>query len=216
MTDEGGKIRYLSEHDLSPRAHPVQKRSMHTVDRILDAAGVLLEDVGVDGFNTNLLAERAGVAVRSIYRYYPNKFAVIVGLAERHADEWQLSFGALLLSMRDPKQSALDAWVRVLDAYVAYLEEKPGRSAIRRAVRALPQLQVVDLNENDALSQQITSALEERGVDQPTSLLRVVARLLIETADGAIDDALCRRGRVPRAVVDQLKVMHRNYLALYV
>ncbi len=156
MAGDGGKIRRLSQRDLSPRIRPVQIRSKHTVDLILDAAGVLLDEVGVDAFNTNLLAEKAGVAVRSVYRYYPNKFAVIVGLAERHADEWQMPFTSLLAAVCDPNQNALDAWDRILDAYVAYLEAERGRSAIRRAMQALPQLQAVDLNENDNFGHQRT------------------------------------------------------------
>ncbi len=126
--------RRLPERDLSPRVRPVQKRAQNTLDLILDTAGAVLDEVGIDAFNTNLLAERAGVAVRSVYRYYPNKLAVIVGFAERQADQWQESFSGLIATMRDPKESALDVWGRILDAYVAFLEGKRGRSAIRRAM----------------------------------------------------------------------------------
>jgi AcrR family transcriptional regulator len=203
------------ESDLSPRVRPVQKRAQDTVELILDTAGVVLDEVGIDAFNTNLLAERAGVAVRSIYRYYPNKLAVIVGFAERQADQWQESFGGLIATMRDPNQRALDAWERILDAYVAFLEGKRGRSAIRRAMQALPQLCEVNRRDNDFLSREIALALKARGVQQPLARLRVVGRLLLETCDAAVDDALSRKGRVPAAVLDEIKLMHRSYLAFY-
>ena len=107
MSRKAGRGRQQS--DLSPRVRPVQKRAKETVDQILDNAAILLDEVGVDAFNTNLLAERAEVAVRSVYRYYPNKLAVIVGLAERQAAEWQELFSQLLVPMADPGKDAFDA-----------------------------------------------------------------------------------------------------------
>ncbi len=201
--------------DLAPRLRPVQRRAKKTVDSILDTAGELLEEVGIDAFNTNLLAQRAGVAVRSVYRYYPNKLAVIVGLAERQAAEWQKSFTRLMVPMADPKQSAFDAWDDVLEAYVAYLEEKQGRSAIHRAMQALPQLAEVNRRDNDVLSDAIAAALKARGIRQPSARLRVISRVLLDTSDVAVDEALSRRGRVPLQLLDELKIMHQSYLACF-
>jgi AcrR family transcriptional regulator len=207
--------RRLPERDLSPRARPVQKRAQDTLDLILDTAGAILDEGGIDAFNTNRLAERAGVAIRTVYRYYPNKLAVIVGFAERQAEQWQESFGGLIAAMRDPKESALDVWGRILDAYVAFLEGKRGRAAIRRAMQALPQLCEVNRRDNDILSREIALALKERGVRRPLAQLHVVGRLLLETSDAAVDDALDREGRVPTSVLDEIKLMHRSYLARY-
>ncbi len=198
--------------DLSPRVRPVQARAKQTVDLILDNAAVLLDEVGIDAFNTNLLAERAGVAVRSVYRYYPNKLAVIVGLAERQASEWQTLLARLMLPLADPDQSARDAWDAVLDAYVGYLEAKQGRSAMHRAMQALPQLSEVNRRDNDVLSDAIYRALKTRGLRQPAGRLQSISRVLLDTMDVAVDEALRRRGRVARPLLDELKRMHRSYL----
>ncbi len=204
------------DSDLSPRVRPVQQRAKDTVEQILDNAAALLDEVGVDAFNTNLLAERANVAVRSVYRYYPNKLAVIVGLAERQAREWQEQFSQLLVPMADSSENAFDAWDSVLDGYVAYIEEEKGRSAIHRAMQALPQLAEVNQRDNDALSDAIAAALKARGIRQPRARLRLISRVLLDTQDVAVDEALTRRGRVPLHLLDELKLMHRSYLALYV
>jgi AcrR family transcriptional regulator len=194
---------------------PVQARAKQTVDVILDNAAILLDEVGIDAFNTNLLAERAGVAVRSVYRYYPNKLAVIVGLAERQASEWQTLLARLLLPLADPKQSAYEAWDGVLDAYVAYIEGKRGRSAMHRAMQALAQLSEGNRRDNDVLSETISTALKARGLSQPPAVLRSISRLLLDTADVAVDEALSRRGSVSSRLLDELKRMHRAYLASY-
>ncbi len=198
--------------DLSPRVRPVQDRAKHTVDVILDNAAVLLDEVGVDAFNTNLLAERAGVAVRSVYRYYPNKLAVIVALAERQAAEWQTLLARLMLPLADRDQSACDAWDAVLDAYVAYIEAKQGRSAMHRAMQALPQLSEVNSRDNDVLSGTISTALKTRGLRQRPERLQSISMVLLDTMDVAVDEALRRRGRVARPLLDELKHMHRSYL----
>ncbi len=201
--------------DLSPRVRPVQARAKQTVDLILDNAAVLLDEVGIDAFNTNLLAERAGVAVRSVYRYYPNKLAVIVGVAERQASEWQTLLAGLMLPLADPDQNACDSWDAVLDAYVAYLDAKRGRSAMHRAMQALPQLSGVNRRDNDVLSDTICTALKTRGLRQPAARLRSISRLLLDTMDVAVDEALRRRGRVALPLLDELKRMHRSYFERY-
>lgn len=201
--------------DLAPRVRPVQKRAKHTVDLILDSAGALLEEVGIDEFNTNLLAERADVAVRSIYRYYPNKLAVIVGLAERQSEQWREISEKLMVPLADPEQSVLDAWDRVLDAYVGFLEGKRGRSAIRRAMLALPKLNDVTTRDRDHLSDEIVSALRARGTSESDDSLRILSRLLLDTSDVTFDEALSRNSRVPRELLTELKRMHRCCLARY-
>jgi len=60
---------------------------------ILEATAQLLERDGLEGFTTNAVAERAGVSIGAIYRYFPNKRALMLALAEResalHGEEMQ-------------------------------------------------------------------------------------------------------------------------------
>ena len=203
----------LAEH--APRVRPVQKRAIQTVDRILDTAAMLLDEVGVDAFNTNLLAERAGVAVRSVYRYYPNKLAVIVALYERHEEAWAPHFDEAMRGLADPERSALEVWEACIDDYVEYLEEDVGW-AIRRVIQGLPELRDMDRRDNDERARKIASALRAHGAEVNARRLEVVGRLLIETASAAVDDAWSRYGRVPNSVARELKLMHRSYLARYV
>jgi AcrR family transcriptional regulator len=65
---------------LSPRKVPVQDRSASTVAVILQAAARVLARDALAGFNTNRVAEVAGVSVGSLYQYFPNKTALVVAL----------------------------------------------------------------------------------------------------------------------------------------
>lgn len=69
---------------LKPRKRPVQTRSRLTVEAILDSAARVFAERGFAGGTTNHIAERAGVSVGSLYQYFPNKDAILMGLMERH------------------------------------------------------------------------------------------------------------------------------------
>jgi AcrR family transcriptional regulator len=68
---------------LSPRKKPSQERSLATVQAILEAATRVLAKHSLAGFNTNRVAEVAGVSVGSLYQYFPNKDALVTALIEQ-------------------------------------------------------------------------------------------------------------------------------------
>jgi AcrR family transcriptional regulator len=68
---------------VTQRKRPVQSRSRATVEAVLAAAARILEDQGLSGFNTNAVAERAGVSIGSLYQYFPSKDAILVALMEQ-------------------------------------------------------------------------------------------------------------------------------------
>ena len=68
---------------ISLRKLPAQARSVETVAVVLEAAARILEHKGFEGFNTNAVAERAGVSIGSLYQYFPNKDALLSKLIQR-------------------------------------------------------------------------------------------------------------------------------------
>ena len=62
---------------------PRQRRSVDMAHLILDAAIIVLQDEGVIGFNTNRVAEVAGVSVGTLYQYFANKEMLVAGIVER-------------------------------------------------------------------------------------------------------------------------------------
>lgn len=68
---------------LAPRKSPRQARAMATQDAIVEAAAHIIAKGGLAAFNTNAVAERAGVSIGSLYQYFPNKDALMVALIER-------------------------------------------------------------------------------------------------------------------------------------
>jgi AcrR family transcriptional regulator len=64
----------------SPRHAPQQLRSHAIVAAIVQAGRQLLAAEGPNSLTTNRIAERAGVSIGSLYRYFPNKEAVITAI----------------------------------------------------------------------------------------------------------------------------------------
>ncbi len=67
------------------RPHRVarQRRSQLTIEAIREAAALVLREQGVEALTTNRVAERAGVGIASLYRYYPDKEAILSDLFEQ-------------------------------------------------------------------------------------------------------------------------------------
>jgi AcrR family transcriptional regulator len=81
---------------LSPRKSPRQARAVATQDAILEAAAHIISGGGLAAFNTNAVAERAGVSIGSLYQYFPNKDSLMVALIQRGLDRQLANFGAAI------------------------------------------------------------------------------------------------------------------------
>ncbi|WP_026117984.1 TetR/AcrR family transcriptional regulator [Nocardiopsis alkaliphila] len=61
---------------------------MARVQRMLDCCAELLDEVGYDNLSTTRIAERAGVAIGSIYQFFPDKKAITQALGLRFLDQF--------------------------------------------------------------------------------------------------------------------------------
>jgi AcrR family transcriptional regulator len=62
---------------------PSQARSRATYDSILEAAAQLLEKTGYAALTTNHVAEKAGVAIGSLYEYFGTKEVIVAEVVRR-------------------------------------------------------------------------------------------------------------------------------------
>lgn len=73
--------------DTPMRRLPQQARSQQRVDLILDTAADLFAEVGYESMTTNGIAERAGISIGSLYRYFSGKDAILRALAKRYQEQ---------------------------------------------------------------------------------------------------------------------------------
>jgi AcrR family transcriptional regulator len=72
---------------LTPRKTAVQERSKFTVEAIYEAAVQVFTEYGYAGSTTDLIAGRAGVSVGTLYQYFPNKQAILIGIWNRNMED---------------------------------------------------------------------------------------------------------------------------------
>jgi AcrR family transcriptional regulator len=98
------------------------------VRRVLDAADVLLAREGAGALVTTRVAEEAGVAVGSVYAYFPDKEAIAEALALRYWSSVTDSIAAVVEA--DAREAVGDPVGAVLDAVAAGFRDSAGFRAL--------------------------------------------------------------------------------------
>lgn len=159
---------------------PRQKRAQATYERLLDAAGLLLEEVGVERISTNLVAARAGVTPPTLYHYFADKYALLAALGER----LMRAQNALVRLDPDLDEAAL---ANVLCDHVALTRASPGGPWVMRMLRAVPQLAEVRLASHRAVAAALVEAALAADPRQNRAALEQRARLAVDLGYAAIE-----------------------------
>ena len=69
------------KESLKPRKIPQQARSIRTREEILEATARLLNSYPLEEVSTNHIARKTGISVGTLYKYYPNKDAILTDLS---------------------------------------------------------------------------------------------------------------------------------------
>ncbi|MER5384875.1 TetR family transcriptional regulator [Streptomyces sp. NBC_00647] len=196
-------------HATSLRRAPVQRRSAERLTRILDACADLLDEVGYDGLSTRAVAQRAGVPIGSVYRFFGNKRAMADALAQRNLE---LYAERVTQRLREGDggdwRAAMDA---VLDEYLAMKRTAPGFSLVDfgnqipvGARHAEPNTRVAD-RLTDLLSGYLDRAPDE---DLRRSFL-----IAVETADTLVHLAFRVAPEGDERIIEETRELLRAYLA---
>lgn len=200
------------ESTLEPRRRPKSPRARRTVERILEATAALLDQGGFDGLSTNAIAERAGVNVASVYKYFPNKYAVLTGLAEKLRDE-QLELLSEGLDGTDDWRAELD---QLLDAFLALFVSRPGFAELTSVLASSPALRAVDEQSLAAEARAIAERLPAYGIDAPRPAREAIARVVLEAARGVLPLARRAKPAARKRLMGELRRMLEAYLASHI
>ena len=159
---------------------PAQRRREQRTQAVLDAALDLVVEHGMVGLTMKGLADRVDLTAGALYRYFPGKEAIIVGLVGQVVAELDA-----VLARVDRRAESLDVLVRPLalaGAYRRWAELRPRRARLLALLLGTPQLHV----SSDAAQPAVPAALAVVG--------RVATSLEAAAAAGALTpgDALGR------------------------
>ena len=68
------------------RNEPVQARSTARLAALLDAAAAVVDEIGYERLTTAMVADNAGASIGTVYRYFPDRIAVLQALGARNLE----------------------------------------------------------------------------------------------------------------------------------
>jgi AcrR family transcriptional regulator len=192
----------------------VQERSRRTHRRILDAALRLLEQRGIEGLNTNDIARVAGVNIGAVYKYFPNKHAILALLA-RELNDRQTELAIEFVKQADASVSWQDILRGAIDVMIEGTRSAPALVALQSAMQANPELKALYRESNEAVGRLLLRTLQDRGFVFPARRRRLIALCLGEAVSALMDLSVAGGKRFDPQVIEEMKRMQVAYLGSY-
>lgn len=192
------------------RNDPIQVRAKNTVAKILAAAITLLREGGPEALTTSALAKSTSLHIRNVYRYFPNRLAIFAALAERlnqRIEELLAGFDESLSTDSDWRQLIS----LMIDNLVALGSQEPALTQIRSAMRASPELQVLELESDKRIAAQLANALEKRGIKLDRKTLEIKVFVLVTAIGAMLDRVLLDESQDRDSVLRELKLLAQSY-----
>ncbi|WP_432103666.1 TetR family transcriptional regulator [Streptomyces sp. bgisy091] len=196
------------------RRVPVQQRSADRLARILDAGAALLDETGYEQLSTRAVADRAGVPIGSVYRFFSDKRALVEALAERNLEVYVRRVVARLEVIPEREwRAAIDA---VLDEYLAMKRSVPGFALVDFGPPAPVAGPLDEVNRRVAgrLAELLAGHLGSRGegADAGAALHRTVL-VCVQAADALLQLAFRADPEGDPELIEETRVLLQAYLA---
>jgi AcrR family transcriptional regulator len=194
------------------RVEPAQERSLARIDALLDAAAAVVDEVGFDRLTTAQVAELSGASIGTVYRYFPDRIALLVALRDRAVFRYRLAASDEL----DRRQPATwkEAVGALVDSFADMFRTEPGFRILRfEEVRGVEEAAVVDhVHEFAVRVAEILSSSYGLPYDDD-----LVFRLDVATqmAESLIERAHLRESQGDSRVLAEARVVAIAYLEKY-
>jgi AcrR family transcriptional regulator len=202
----------LSEEPFTPplRNVPIQARSRERLRRVLDAADELLVTEGAETFTTNRIARLAGIPVGSVYRYFPDKEAIVQALAVRYWSDFEDLVAAA--ADADEVDPLPDPGTVVLDALAAGFRARPGFLALWYGGLRTEQVRDATRPTRSAIARSIDRILSVHWPHAPGDARATCAAMVVLAGDGLLREAFRVNPAGDERVLAESKVMLDAYI----
>ncbi|WP_207457478.1 TetR/AcrR family transcriptional regulator [Herbiconiux sp. SYSU D00978] len=193
------------------RIAPVQARSAARLDELLDAAAGVIDEVGYERLTTAMVASRAGASIGTVYRYFPDRIAVLQALARRHLERVADRVGE---TVRDDEHSTWwDAYEAVLDVFIDAYRNEPGFRSLRfgDGLDVRPPAEVAN---NERIAAVLTDALHDRFGGGDDDEVRYAVRVSVEIADALVSRAFAAHSTGDERLISSARDILKAHLSL--
>jgi AcrR family transcriptional regulator len=166
------------------RRRPAQRRSAERVQRMLDACADILDEAGYDGLSTTKVAQRAGVAIGSVYQFFPDKRAIAQELALRNLEMFGDRVARALAEGDFPHW--YDAVGTVIEIFVDMHRTVPGFRVLRFGDIADVRLLDAGEENNAVVADRLRALLVEAFAVPDTAELSRALAVAVEAADAVL------------------------------
>ncbi|MFF3646443.1 TetR/AcrR family transcriptional regulator [Streptomyces sp. NPDC002564] len=192
----------------SLRRVPVQERSAERLTRILDACAAVLDEVGYEGLTTRAVAQRAGVPIGSVYRFFGNKRALADALAHRNLDLYAERVAARVAGVGSGDwRGAVDA---AFDEYLAMMRTVPGFGLVDFGIPSAPDAMP---DANSQVAERVAAVLAGHLSRPLDAALRRTILVGVEAVDAVLQLAFRADPAGDAALVDEARTLLHAYFA---
>ncbi|EOQ90298.1 transcriptional regulator, TetR family [Leptospira yanagawae serovar Saopaulo str. Sao Paulo = ATCC 700523] len=203
---------------INPRKIPQQKRSKERYQKIVDTAIQLLGEVGYDALTTDLIAEKSGISVGSIYQFFPNKESIIYSHAENsYLIMHDLFFEKVSKELKRNKKFTPSFIDFTLEAFEQTLSEVNGYHLISSILYTNEALLQLDTESNNrfakTLAEKVILVMFPK-VNQKRAFY--IALMIVESVDSVIK--IVNRTKKPsekKMVIAELKTLLLVYFSTF-
>lgn len=193
------------------RNEPVQARSTARLATLLDSAAAVIDEIGYERLTTAMVAERAGASIGTVYRYFPDRIAVLQSLAARNVERLMARTADELAQGRHA--SALDAVLAMHAVTVDLFRTEPGYRSLRAGDVIDLRPPVTESTANAMLAVAVADALVAHYSVTDSADMRNAVGTAIEVIDALTARAFARSARGDAELLSEAERALRAVLA---
>ncbi|KAI9132445.1 TetR/AcrR family transcriptional regulator [Acaryochloris sp. CCMEE 5410] len=209
MTDNS----YSSSH---LRRQPKQQRGKDRVDKILNAAAEVFDQVGYEAATTHQIAAQAGTAVGSLYQFFPNKAAIFNAMELRHIERVKTFWSKLNTPevVQLPLQQMMH---QLITAAVELFEHPVSRIIFIQFYTSQDMFQSIDESMTQEAINFLANILRERNPSLPADQCHLLAEVSVHSSNAVILSALRTSDVAHRQrLTEQIESLLTSYLEPHV
>jgi AcrR family transcriptional regulator len=199
--------------DVPMRHRPQQTRSQERVDLVLDTAADLVAEEGYEMLTTNAIAERAGISIGSLYRYFRDKDAILRALSVRHLEQVQAIYDQVFTEnlVYLPLEVIID---RIVDPFVELQAACPAFKQILLGSDVSADIAAASEEMDEEIVERLAGFLRQAAPDLSEQRARLVAMVCKAEVKALLSLITPESGESFRAqATAEMKRMLLNYLA---
>jgi AcrR family transcriptional regulator len=201
------------------RRQPKQQRGKERVEKILDAAAAVFDEVGYEAATTHLIAAKAGTAIGSLYQFFPDKAAIFKAMELRHTDRVKAMWAQV--DIPTIVQLPLRQMIQALVVAVADLFEQPvSRVVFVQFYLAREIFQAIDESMTQEAINFMASILRQRKPTLTEEQYSLLAEVCVHSSNAVMLAALrspdqAHRERLTQQIEDLLVSYLESHLEDY-